>query len=77
MKFDVLLFFENLWRKYKFSYNTTRLTDTLHEDQCKVMIISLSVLFRMRKFSEEIPEQIKTYFIFNKSPPPKKKSYRL
>ena len=33
---------------------------TLHEDQCTFMVISRSILIRMRKFSDKIVEKIKT-----------------
>jgi hypothetical protein len=33
MKFDICVFFENLSRKFKFHYNLTRITGTLHEDR--------------------------------------------
>jgi len=32
IKVDIWEFFENLSRKFQFHYNTTRITDTLHED---------------------------------------------
>jgi len=35
-----IVFFENLPRKFKFYYNLTRITDTLHEDQYTFFIIS-------------------------------------
>jgi len=38
-----------------------KVTDTLHKDLCRVMIISHSVLFRMRTFSDKTSEQIKTH----------------
>ena len=39
MEFDVREFFKNL----------TRITGALHEDVCTFMIISRSIIFRMRK----------------------------
>jgi hypothetical protein len=33
MKFDILVFFENLPRKFKFHYNLTRITGTVHGDR--------------------------------------------
>jgi len=39
MKFDVWVFFENLWRKFKFHYNLTVVTGTLREDLCTFMIV--------------------------------------
>ena len=35
-------------RKLKFHYNLTTITGTLHEDRCKFLTISRSVLLRMR-----------------------------
>jgi len=50
MKCDiwVVFFFENIPRKLKFNYNLTRITCNLREDQYKFLIISLSILLRMR-----------------------------
>jgi hypothetical protein len=48
MESDVWVFFENLSRKFKFHSNRTRINGTLGEDQCTFMIISLSVLLKMR-----------------------------
>ena len=52
-KFDIWVF-ENLSRKFKFRYIETRMTDILHEDWCTFMIISHSVIFRMRKVSDKL-----------------------
>ena len=41
MKFDILVFFENLLRKFKFLYNLTRITGTLHGDRWTFVIIIL------------------------------------
>jgi hypothetical protein len=38
MKFDIWVFFENLSRKFKFHYNRTTITCTLHEDLCTFMM---------------------------------------
>jgi len=67
MKFDIWDFFENLLRKFKFHYNMTRITGTLHDDIRICMIISLSVLLRMRKFSDKIVENIKTQILCSKT----------
>jgi len=45
MKFDISVFFLNLLRKFKFHYNLTTITGTLHEDQCTFMIESYWILF--------------------------------
>jgi len=52
MKFYIWAFFENLSRKFKFHQNLTRITGTLHEDQCTLFILSRSFLLRMRNGSD-------------------------
>ena len=54
----------------KINWNPTRITDTLHKDQHTPLIISPSVLLRMRRVSDKFAEKIKThilYLIFFKS----------
>ena len=53
IKFDIRVFFENLSRKFKFHYNLTRMTETLHEDQYIFLIISRSTVRRMRSILEK------------------------
>jgi len=53
MKFNILVHFENLPRKFKFHYNLTTITGTLHEELYTFLIISRSVLLRMRNVSDE------------------------
>jgi hypothetical protein len=66
MKFDIRIYFQNLSRKFKFHENLTRITGTLHEDQYTFMIISRSVLRRMRNVSYRIcTENQNTHFVFN------------
>ena len=49
------------------------LRGTLHEDLSTFMIISRTVIFRMRNFSDKISrENPNTYFMFNNFPPPPK-----
>jgi len=48
MKFYICVFFENLSSKFKFQYNLTRLTGTVHEDQYIFSIVYRSVLLKMR-----------------------------
>jgi hypothetical protein len=43
MKIDMLEFFENLLRKFKFHYNLKRIKGAVHEDLCTYMYISLSI----------------------------------
>jgi len=52
MKFDKSYFFGKSVQKIQFSLNQTRITGTLHEDQCTFMIISRSFL-RMRNVSDK------------------------
>ena len=75
--FGILVFLENLFRKFKFHWNLTRITATLHEDQCTFMIISRWILLRMRNVSDKsCRENQNTRFIFNNFFFPLK-SYRL
>jgi len=41
------------------------LTGTLHEDQYALLIISRSILLRMRNIADKFVEKIETYFGFN------------
>jgi hypothetical protein len=49
--------------KIQTSLNLTRLTGTLHEDQCTVLIIYCSVLRRMRNVSDKVAKKPKTYIL--------------
>ena len=51
---------ENLWRKFKFLENLTKLTGTLHEDQCTFLITFRSFLLRMRNISSKSCTEIET-----------------
>jgi len=65
MKFHVRVFFENLSIKFKFNYNLTTITGTLHADRYIFVIISRSVLLRMRNVSDKsCTESQITYFVF-------------
>jgi hypothetical protein len=48
MKFDILVFLENMSKKIQVSLKSGKNNGTLHEDQYKFFIISHSVLFRIR-----------------------------
>ena len=64
MKFDISVVFENLSRKFNFHYNLTRIAVTLHEALCTFMIISCSVLLRIRSNSHKSSVQNQnTHFI--------------
>jgi len=54
-----IFFPENLSRTFKFNENLTITTGTLNEDQAIFLIISRSVLVRMRNIAEEIVQKIK------------------
>ena len=53
-KFNIWVFFEILSRKFKVHSHLTRIKGTLREDQYKCLIISHSVLLRMRNVSEKL-----------------------
>ena len=54
MKFGirVFFFFENLLRKFKFHENLTRITVTLHEAVCTIMLVSRLVILIMGNVSK-------------------------
>jgi hypothetical protein len=52
VKFGIWVFFKNLSRKFKFHWNLTRITGTLHEELCTFMI-SWWILLRMRNVSHK------------------------
>jgi len=58
--------YENLSIKVKFHYNLTTLTGTVHEDRDTFLIISRSVLLRMRNVSDKrCTENQNTHFVFS------------
>jgi len=66
MKFDIWGFYENLLRKFKFYWNLTTMTGTLHADRYTFLIISRSVLPRMRNVSDKsCTENQNTHFVFS------------
>jgi hypothetical protein len=65
VKFDLSIF-ENLSRKLKVYLNLTRITGTWHEDKYTFLIISCSVLFRIKNISDETcRENQSTHFTFS------------
>ena len=51
---------------FKFRHNLTRITGTLHDEHYTLIIISHSILLRMRNFSDKIcRDNQNTYFTFN------------
>ena len=66
MKFDVWVFLQSLSRKFKFRQNPKKITGTLHEDQNTFLIITRSLLLRMRNVSDKgCRENKNTHFLFN------------
>jgi len=64
--FDLWVFFENLSRKFQFYKKLTRITSILHEDQYTFLIISRSILLRIRSVSyKSCRENQNTCVIFN------------
>jgi hypothetical protein len=51
-------------RKFKFYYNLTRITGTLHEDKYTFLIISRLVLPTINNVSDEVVEEIKTHILY-------------
>ena len=58
------IFRKSIKKKFKFDYILTKITATLHEDLCTLVIISRSVL-RRRKISEKICRKIKTRILLS------------
>jgi hypothetical protein len=66
IKFDIWVFFENLSRKFKFHENVTRIKGTWHEAEYIFLIISRSILLRMRNVSDKhCRESQNTHFVFS------------
>jgi hypothetical protein len=66
MKFDIWVFFENLWKIFKLHQNLTTITGTLDEDLPTLMILSRRMLLRMRDVSDKIcRKKSNTCFIFS------------
>ena len=54
MKFDICCICRrSVERKFKFHYNLTKITGTLHEDRYTLLIISRSFLLSMRNVSDK------------------------
>ena len=72
MKFDIWVFLEKkkLSRKFKFCYNLTRITGTLHEDQY-TFLISRSVLLEWEVFQTKVVDKIKTHVLWSINVSPK------
>jgi hypothetical protein len=60
IEFYIWVFFENLSRKFKFHYNRTRITGTLHEDRYTFPIISRSIFLEWKVFQRKVVEKLET-----------------
>ena len=64
MKFDIRVFLKDLLLRFKFHYNLTRIMGTLYKDLCTFVIMSRSVIPRMRNISDRICRgNQKTHFV--------------
>jgi len=66
MKFGIRIFFEYLSRKLKFHENLTKILGTSDEDYRTLVIISRSVLLRMKTASDKCLEKIETHIVCSK-----------
>ena len=65
-------FFENMSIKIQVSLKLTRITGTLHEDLCTHMIISQSILFKIRNVSHKRCRENQNTRLMFINPPPRK-----
>jgi hypothetical protein len=65
VKFYIWVFFQNVSMKFQSQWNMWKITGTLHKDQCRFMIISHSILLRMRKFSDGFADDITTRILWS------------
>jgi len=67
MKDYILIFFENLSKKFNFHENRTRITSTLQENRWTFLIICRPVLLRMRNvLDKHCKDNRNTHFTLNK-----------
>ena len=59
----IWVFLESLSRKFKFNINLSRIKCTLPKDQYTFLIISRSVLLRMKNIWDKFVEKIKTHIL--------------
>ena len=70
---DIWVLLEKLSTKFKFHWNRTRITDTIHEDRYTYFIISRSVLLRLRNVLDkhcrgsQNPHFVFNIFFFNRA----------
>ena len=66
MKFYIWVFCEKLCVKFKYHQNLTRITRTLHKDQCTYLTTSRSILLRATYVSDKpCGENQNKHFVFN------------
>jgi hypothetical protein len=58
-----LYFFENMSRKFKFYYNRTRITGTLHEDQIPFWSYLAHLFFKSEIFDTKLVEKINMHIL--------------
>ena len=61
----LFVFFENLWRKFKFHWNPIRMTGVLHEDQFTFLIIFAQFFVEWKMFQTKVVVKIKknTFYV--------------
>jgi len=65
LKSHIELLFENLLTKFNFNINMIRISGTLHEDVCTIVIMSCSVLLVINVSDKVYSENRNTHFIFS------------
>ena len=65
MQLRIWVCFENLLRKFKFQWNPTRITGTLHEYLYTFITVSRLVLLKIRNVSDKSVEKFKTYILYS------------
>jgi len=65
VQYDIWIFLENLSRNFKLHWYMTRITRSLHEDVCTVMIVGSSVLLRIRNVSDNSCRENQNIFYIN------------
>jgi len=63
MKFDTREFSENLSRKFKFYYNRTRITGTLHEDQYTFLSYVAQLFLKWKMFQKQFVEKLERHIL--------------
>ena len=62
LKFD---YFFKICQKFKFDWSLTRIMDTLHDDFCKFVIMSIWILLWMRNISDKLQRKLNRTFLFS------------